>query len=309
MIIKLSVQLSSDTARGLPQGLLVPEPPNTVHQTFVGLEAPCALLYKPIRELHSSQKAYFFHGDFAGVVSAGELNFSFHFGPGHHVNRSDVFEDFDNCYTRLAGDVFEFLDIRQDAGQSCHAGVHRIVEAVQGKFRYGPRHQDLLIPRTFCSVEVGNCIDINTVLLACLRRTGHHAAYLAGVHFSANDVGAIADGIHCWISTCEDGVQRDWDVAHCIRGHLNTPVDALNPLGGARAAFSYGRGLVFTDAGRSLSAMSHFARPHWVFADGSVQEAETSAELIRRNGDADRLNARKSDDRLRANRGVETCAP
>ncbi len=256
-------------------GLLVPEPPDTAHQTLVGFCAPCRLPYQIVRERQAGQRAYLFQGEFCA-----SLEFSFHFAAGTGSGKTDDFADFDNAYTRLAGDLSEFLALERPACAAGH-GDDDIVAAVARRFSYGGPNPELARPATFCGVRSGNCIDINTALLACLRAAGRRAAYFAGFHFDQNRAGSRADGMHCWIATETTGRRCDWDVAHCLKAGLARPVPGLNPLGGVRAAFSHGRGLVFETAKARLPAISHFARPRWLLADGSLPEAATSAVLTR----------------------------
>ncbi|PSM19776.1 transglutaminase domain-containing protein [Nitratireductor sp. StC3] len=271
MIITLRIDPHERAAAAI--GLLVPEPPDTVHQTLVGFCAPCPLPYRIVRESRSGQRAYLFEGDFGA-----SLEFSFHFAAGTGTVKTDEFADFDNAYTRLAGDLSEFLALERPACAAGH-GDDDIVAAVARRFSYGGPNPDLARPATFCGVRSGNCIDINTALLACLRAAGRRAAYFAGFHFGRNRGGCRADGMHCWIATETAGRRCDWDVAHCLIAGLARPVAGLNPLGGVRAAFSHGRGLVFEAATTRLPAISHFARPRWLLADGSLPEAATSAVL------------------------------
>ncbi len=269
----ITLRIDPDERSSAAIGLLVPEPPDTVHQTLVGFCAPCPLPYRIVRESQSGQRAYLFEGDFRA-----SLEFSFHFAAGTGTVKTDEFADFDNAYTRLAGDLSEFLALERPACAAGH-GDDDIVAAVARRFSYGGPNPDLARPATFCGVRSGNCIDINTALLACLRAAGRRAAYLAGFHFGRNRAGCRADGMHCWIVTETAGRRFDWDVAHCLIAGLARPVAGLNPLGGVRAAFSHGRGLVFETAKARLPAISHFARPRWLLADGSLPEAATTAVL------------------------------
>ncbi|MVA97874.1 hypothetical protein GN330_11520 [Nitratireductor sp. CAU 1489] len=270
MIVTLRIDPDERAAAAI--GLLVPEPPNTVHQTLVGFCAPCPLPYQIVRESQSSQRAYLFEGDFRA-----NHEFSFHFAAGTEAGKTDEFADFDNAYTRLVGDLSEFLDLDGRAGAA--DGDEEIVEAVARRFSYGGQNPDLARPATFCGIRSGNCVDINTALLACLRAAGRRAAYFAGFYFGQNRTGCRADGMHCWIATGTAARRSDWDVAHCLKAGLARPVPGLNPLGGVRAAFSHGRGLVFETGTARLPAISHFTRPRWLLPDGSLPEAITSALL------------------------------
>lgn len=268
MIIEVTVAPSSTTPPD--SKLLVPEPPNTSNQRYVGLEAPCRLSRRILTEKNSGQLAYLFDGDFRSGA-----RFMFHFAPGCTTEQSEIFVDFDNLYTRLNGELGPFLQLNDQ-----HPGARDIVRAVQARFRYGPRNSKFETPATFCGTDTGNCIDINTILVACLRSAGIETAYHAGFYFEKNLPGSQADGMHCWVSTRDREAKSDWDIAHCLRARLDMPVSALNPLGGVRATFSYGRGLAFV-GDISVPIISHFAQPHWVDPSGAAHEAEAVAVLKR----------------------------
>ena len=280
MIVKMEIDppLTSNMSR--LRGVLVPEPPNTDDQCFIGLEAPCALDYALLSEANSGQHAYLFSGD----LTEGKT-FYFHFSQPQQTNRADIFQDFDNVYTQLRGDLLDFLqpEISQSAMEKI--SIDDTIDAIQQKFDYGERADDLETPTTFCGIKSGNCIDINTMLYACLRELGHTTSYLIGFHFAENAAGLEADGVHCWVATEDRRDCRYWDIAHCLRAGLEHPIASLNPLGGFRVAFSYGRGLRFVLDGQSLDPISHFGRPHWFFSDGRLIEADIRTHLVapRRN--------------------------
>jgi hypothetical protein len=269
MIVEVIVAPSSTTPPD--SRLLVPEPPNTADQRYVGLEAPCTLSRRILTEKNSGQIAYLFEGDFRSGA-----RFMFHFAPGCTAEQSEIFVDFDNLYTRLNGDLGPFLHLSNRVPDA-----RDIVRAVQARFKYGQHNPKFNTPATFCGADTGNCIDINTILVACLRSAGIETAYHAGFYFDQNVPGSQADGMHCWVSTMDEGAKSDWDIAHCLRARLDTPISALNPLGGVRATFSYGRGLAFVGEVSVTPIISHFAQPHWVDSTGAAQEAEVVAVLKR----------------------------
>lgn len=271
MIIQLTVsplERCKDIA-----GLLVCEPPDTIRQTFIGL-ATEAVDYEIVHEAVSGQRGYLFRG---GLAWPKRLEFHFALRPGK--DRSRIFAEFDNEYTRLDLDATTLghaLSI-----DPAKASVHDLASAIANKFEYGPKNATLCTPRLFPGVATGNCIDINTLFLASLRCLRHRASYLAGYYFHSAKADEVAEGIHCWLAV-EDGIgaQHEWDIAHCLQAGLASPEANPEPLGGTRLAFSYGRGLSFAGNGGKTAPISHAARPHWVMTDGSVMEATIEAKLL-----------------------------
>jgi hypothetical protein len=273
MIVELTVSPLSMERRADVASLLVCEPPDTARQAFIGLTTEDAS-YEIVHEIVSGQRGYLFRGN---LMRQKRLEFHFARGPGKDQSR--IFAEFDNEYTRLdvsATALGHALSI-DPAG----ASVHDLAAAIADKFEYGAKNATLCTPRLFPGIATGNCIDINTLFLASLRCLRRRASYLAGYYFNADQAGEIADGIHCWLAA-EDGggAPQEWDIAHCLRAGLASPEAIPDPLGGARFAFSYGRGLRFTGNGCKTAPISHGARPHWMMTDGSVIEATIEAKLL-----------------------------
>lgn len=268
MMIELQISRSLADAAGA--GLLVPGPSGTTDQRFVGLDVPSHVRLSELVEKSSGQSAFLLRG-----LDASPLHLRYRFRLEPDRRPTDIFVDFANRFTAFDGDIDAFLEI-DDPRPSAHA----VVAAVQRKFTYGPRNYDHEFATAFCGVGSGNCIDINTVLLACLRGKGIEAAYQAGFFFASPDSGCVADGMHCWVSTREHGLVRHWDVAHCLQAGLDAPIAALNPKGGCRVAVSFGRGLQFASAGLEFPQISHFARPQWLGTGGFAREAEIRTVIV-----------------------------
>ncbi|KSV64906.1 hypothetical protein N185_34535 [Sinorhizobium sp. GW3] len=271
MIVELTVA-PFEQSRADVVGLLSIEPPNTHRQTFVGLgiESPD---YEILSEETTGQRGYLFRGDF---IKPRKIEY--HFIQREAEHQAHIFTEFDNEYTHLdisTSELCASLSINPARGS-----VGTIAAAIARKFEYGPKNALLCTPRLFPGVAVGNCIDINTLFLACLRLMSHKAAYLAGYYFQPIVSGSVAQGIHCWVSVDECGELHDWDIAQCLQAGFGAPSNAPEPLGGIRAAFSYGRGLRFTRGGNRFSPLNHGARPHWLLADGKVIEAAVESKLL-----------------------------
>lgn len=285
MIIELTVVPIREKSASVV-GLLVNEPPNTHRQTFVGL-VTTSHDYEIVSEETTGQRGYLFRGDFTKPRTL-----EFHFIRRAAERQAQIFTEFDNEYTHL--DISVPALCSGLSIDSANGSVHAIASAIARKFEYGPKNPTLCTPRLFPGVTVGNCIDINTLFLACLRIMNHKAAYLAGYYFQPVVSGSAAQGIHCWVAVDDCGKQQDWDIAQCLQAGLDAPSHAPEPLGGIRAAFSYGRGLRFTNADNRLPPINHGARPHWLMADGSVVEATVESKLLQispvREMDADEEN-------------------
>ncbi len=142
------------------------------------------------------------------------------------------------------------------------------------KERFNAGHE--FVPPLTCGMTPGNCVHINTYILAALLAVPIRATYIAGYFFDTAQ--PIADNMHCWIATEADGKVEFWDVAHHQLYGLGAVETALNPAPGTRFAMSAGRGLVF-HVDQHRIEVSHFAKPIWLFSDGTSQDAQLEARI------------------------------
>ncbi len=276
MIIEMTVSPCSDIGHK-PIALLVPEPPDTRLQRFIKAASPDVEVAKRIRERESDQWAYTL---WEGLQNEISLRFFFREGLSELENKGPVFHRFDNSYTRADKALQSCLAKLVSDCVSEEDIVTALVDFIWSRFDYGPKNDALRYPAYFDQLAIGNCIDINTYLLSALYWCDIKSAYLAGYFFPNSTPGDQADGMHCWITTLIGNVISNWDIAQGLIEGLPSPVERLNPVGGCRAAFSFGRGLVFNTLWGATAPISHFARPQWLHRDLSVQEAEVSTRLI-----------------------------
>jgi transglutaminase-like putative cysteine protease len=206
-------------------------------------------------------------------------SFDLVFRPGSQPTPDEVYRRFDNVYTEAPPALREAVEAEVATAGSDDEAVRRIVDFVAQRFDYGARNPELTTPQLVCDIASGNCIDINTILLSAFQAAGVEACYRAGFFFKTPEPGTRADGMHCWVTTRVAGRERHWDIAHCLQTGRIPVVPSLNPAGGLRVAASTGRGLTFALEDVTTEPISHFARPHWVFADGGVMEAEITTTL------------------------------
>ncbi len=257
-----------------PLGLLVPDPVDTAEQQFLRLEAASAWDLEGIPSLNSSQRAKWMRR-----IPAELTSLDFVFRPNQARARDHLFRRFDNRFTRAPQDLKSAVTVALCCVPEGVERLRRVVDFVAAQITYGPRNLDYETPKLACGMARGNCIDINTILLAACYVAGIEASYRAGFYFQRQQVGATADGMHCWISTRIDGTEQHWDIAHCQQSGLARVRPGLNPAGGLRMTMSYGRGLVFGLGGLTTEPISHFAKPHWVYENGSVAEAQVTVRL------------------------------
>ena len=136
--------------------------------------------------------------------------------------------------------------------------------AIEGPDRWYTGHD--AIPAVACAV--GDCIDINTYLVAALRTAGYDTAYLT-CYFFDDDPDGIAAGMHCWVRTRHEGLIEDWDIAHFKKAGQADVHAALNPVPGLRVALAHGRDHVYRWNGLDIR-LPIPSRPNWVLADGST---------------------------------------
>lgn len=162
------------------------------------------------------------------------------------------------------------------ADRDGRAGIARIVADTSERFSYAsiPENERWYygrdaVPAVACAT--GNCIDINTYLVAALRAAGYEAAYLT-CYFVPDTDGPAAPGMHCWVRTRHEGVAEDWDIAHFKKAEREDVHAALNPIPGRRYALSYGRSHVYPWRGLAIE-ISTPSEPMWVLPSGKTEWA------------------------------------
>lgn len=266
----------------IPQGsepvhLLVPLPPDTPEQTFVGLETSLTRSANDIEAKNGTQRALVFD-----VPPLGQAEFVFSFtAPKPTTDCSDHYKPVESRYTaaspELAARVAELI-----AGESSDAETLRaLVDFTAGLFDYDhperPFNYGMSRIPLLMKLTKGSCTDIHGFLLSMMYAAGMPAAYYAG-HFFAEGTNQ-SPGFHCWCGTRPDGQLTYWDIAQQIKiGRV--PVESgLNPVGGRRVAFACGRGLIY-QLGDIEATLGHFGTPTWIFADGTSNAYGAKGELF-----------------------------
>lgn len=152
-------------------------------------------------------------------------------------------------------------------------GIGRIVADTSERFSYAKvaeadrwYHGRDAVPAVACAS--GNCIDINTYLVAALRAAGYDAAYLT-CYFFPDEPGPAPAGMHCWVRTRCGALVQDWDIAHFKKAGRTDVHAVLDPIPGRRFALSYGRSHVYPWRGLEI-AISTPSEPMWVLASGKT---------------------------------------
>ena len=161
-------------------------------------------------------------------------------------------------------------DLRALAGELCcgetpSAALRHLADHAREMFDYGHGGEPIDLGReavpTLCGTTRGNCVDINTFILAGALSAGLKGQYIAGYWFGPGR--DETTDMHCWLAfETERGVEF-WDVAHHLKWGVAGFGPGLNPAGGRRVAMSCGRGLVFETPHGSVE-ISHFSHPLWV---------------------------------------------
>ena len=251
------------------RGLLVPLPPGTSHQAFRSLRFSRGWLTTEVQACDGSQRALYAHQ----IPAAGE--FTYAVALVEQAASLDQFTPQRNRFTAAPAALVQLVQDVVAGARDTAEVVRRVVDLTARRFRYGPRSPSET-PTLCCDVMVGNCIDINTFFVAALRAANVPCAYYAGYWFQHGE--PIADGMHCWVTTLEDGQLRSWDIAHHLKRGIVAVEPGQNPVAGVRVAMSSGRGLRFVVGGLEVE-LSHLAQPQWVHTSGATSLALVRAEL------------------------------
>jgi transglutaminase-like putative cysteine protease len=265
----ISIELTDTASTHGAVALIAPLGIETEFQRFQALEAPKGWDATIVAEQRSGQRAVVLVPPSLAARATLVHSFSAS-GPGLS---SDAYRPEGTPVTTAATELAqESRQIARSAGGGL-AGIAAIVADTSARFTYGDMPlaepwysgQD---PVPIVACTTGNCIDINTYLVAALRSAGYDAAYLT-CYFFDDDPQGIASGMHCWVRTRHDGVVQDWDIAHFKKaGRLDVSAN-LNPVPGRRFALAFGRDHVFSWQGLDIRLPTP-SRPMWVREDGTA---------------------------------------
>jgi Transglutaminase-like superfamily len=265
----ISIELTDDALMHGAVALIVPLGIDTEFQRFRTLEGPQGWDATIVAESRSGQRAVVLQPPFPSARAKLLQSFS-PAGPGLSP---DAYRPEGTPITIAATELaHEACQIARLAGGGLE-GIAAIVADTSARFDYGQVPlserwyfgQDA-VPIVACAS--GNCIDINTYLVASLRAAGYEAAYLTCYFFDNNPQG-IASGMHCWVRTRHDGVTQDWDIAHFKKVGRSDISAVLNPVPGRRFALAFGRDHVYQWRGLDIR-LSTPSCPMWVREDGTA---------------------------------------
>lgn len=260
-----------------PVHLLVPIPPSTPEQTFVGLCSGIGCDPAEFAALNVPQRAWVFD-----VPSSGEAHFIYSFAAqADQLARDEHFVPVDGPMTRPSDELVAFVT---ELTKGCASGEEKLQKVLEftasifdydhpeRPFTYGTDRMPLLTQLT-----KGNCVDIHGFALTCLYICGVPAAYYAGSYFPGE--ATTTRGFHCWLASRLGGRVQYWDIAQHLKTGLDAVQPGLNPIGGHRVALSVGRGIGFDLNGLQVT-LNHIGHPMWIYEDGTASGfgAETSYE-------------------------------
>lgn len=236
----ITIDLSDTAAAHDAVALIAPPGIATEFQSPEALEGPSGWRATVVAEPRTGQRAAVFEPPSPDAAARITHTFS---SRGTALS-ADVFRPEGTALTTAAAELaHEARDIASRVGGG-FAGIAAIVDDTSGRFDYADvpmaeRWYDGkdAVPMVACAA--GNCIDINTYLVAALRAAGYRTAYLT-CYFFDDDPNGIVGGMHCWVRTEHDGVTQDWDIAHVKKAGRADASPALNPIPGKRFALAAG---------------------------------------------------------------------
>jgi transglutaminase superfamily protein len=274
---KVRVKTGPIPAGSDPVHLLVPVPPDTTEQTFIGLETSIARRSNEIVAANGTQRALVFD-----VPASGEAEFLFSFtSPNSDRIRPEHFARVESRYTVASAELAERAAQLVAGCATETEKLRKLVEFTgaifdydhpERPFNYGMSRIPLLMKLT-----KGSCTDIHGFLVSMMYATGMPAAYYAGQFFAEGT--NQSPGFHCWVGTLPENELTYWDIAQQIKAGRTTFEAGFNPIGGSRYAFACGRGLIF-QLGEIEALLGHFGTPTWVFADGTSNAYGAKGEVL-----------------------------
>jgi Transglutaminase-like superfamily len=274
---RIQIEIGGAPANLDAAGLLVPIPPDTLHQRLVSFQHSPEV--SPIHcQAYDSEQATLFVPGSQGATAT----FEFRFAKSRGVRPAAHFLPAINPYVVASPELAEGIARLTEGASGQGEKLTRIVAYTASLFEYDHPavkfYQGKAAIPLLRQLTKGSCLDINTFLMSSLYVAGIPAAYYAGYFFAAGKP-PTADHFHCWVSTFTDGEQQDWDVAQQIMAGSRDVKPSLNPKPGVRFAMSCGRGLKFPLGERDVW-ISHLGYPVWLRRDGEQDKAKALATLI-----------------------------
>jgi Transglutaminase-like superfamily len=264
----ITIELTDCAATHGAEALIVPLGIDTEFQRFQALEAPKGWDATVLAEPRSGQRAALLQPPTATARAQLIHRFS---SKGSALSEDAYLPERTAVTTAAADLASEARNIAAVAGGGL-AGIAAIVADTSARFDYGQvpiaerwYYGKDAVPIVAC--VAGNCIDINTYLVAALRAAGFETTYLSCYFFDDNPDG-IDSGMHCWVRTRHGGVTQDWDIAHFKKAGRSDVSAMMNPIPGQRFALAFGRDHAYRWRGVDIR-LSTPSQPMWVRADGT----------------------------------------
>ena len=269
MIATITVKLDDSAADHGAIALIAPLGIDTESQAFQSFDPPHGWQSSVVAERRTGQLAAIM----TPPNSDARAHFKHRFRSGGRGLSPAAFEPERTSLTIAADELAaEARSIAEQAGGG-RAGIAAIVSDTSKRFTYGQLPENerwyygcAAVPTIACGK--GNCIDINTFLVAALRAAGNEAVYLT-CYFFAHEPSLVTDGMHCWVRTRCDGVVEDWDIAHFKKVGREDVHAILNPIPGQRWALAYGRNHIYDWNGLAIEVPTP-SKPMWVLPDGKA---------------------------------------
>jgi len=265
----ITVALTDCAAAHDAVALLAPLGIDTEHQRFAGFEPPDGWETTILTEPRSGQRAAWM----VPPTPDARARVRHVFSEDGTALSADAFLPENSAVTIAAAELADDARALADRAGGGLPGIEAIVAETSARFSYGEvpvedrwYYGAEAVPQVACAA--GNCIDINTYLVAALRAAGYRTAYLT-CYFFDDDPDGIASGMHCWVRTVHDGTVQDWDIAHFKKAGRTDVHAALNPVPGRRFSLAFGRDHRYRWRGADV-VLSTPSRPMWVRTDGSA---------------------------------------
>jgi len=266
MLVNVSIDVRSRPNTAV--GLLAPIPFDRPTQSFVGFEK-LPHLAQHCWPITDGPACYLLR------ETSLDLTLRMRYGPGDEKLPKSIFDQSPQS-PQEKDVIFDSWLPDPPKNYTAYERAERVVNDLAQRFQYGARNADIAADAQSLGLLIGNCIDINTVLLHALRRADVRSAYLAGYYFAALD--EPANGMHCWVATLTETGFCEWDVAHALQAGTKQISPFTGDGLGARVVVSHGRKLAYSVEGVTY-LFDHLVQPHWLLPDGTTEVAPVTTTL------------------------------
>jgi transglutaminase-like putative cysteine protease len=234
----ITVDLPDCAAAHDAVALIVPLGIDTEFQRFQSFEVPSGWDTTIVAESRTRQRAAVLQPPHRSATAQLRHTFS----SSGSALPNEAYTPEDTALTTAATELAHAsCNIARAAGGGLE-GISAIVADTSARFDYGqvPMAERWYygrdaIPIVACTA--GNCIDINTYLVAALRAANYDATYLT-CYFFDDSLKGTAIGMHCWVRTRHGAITQDWDIAHFKKANRTDVSAMMNPIPGQRFALA-----------------------------------------------------------------------